>query len=130
MKVKNLTVMLLAVFVIAACAPAVEAEPTTGVKENNVAPEIVSDVEEDDPEIIAEASFINDIWPVIEEFALDAHGGEGGVFLENYDDILGYVIPGKPKESVLYKSLIGDEEHLMPPDGPLQMTLFNSSLIG
>lgn len=39
--------------------------------------------------------------------------------LENYDDIVGYVTPSNPEESVLYKSLIGDGEHLMPPDGPL-----------
>ena len=118
MKIKNLTVILLATLIIIACAPAVAAEPTE-VTENNTAPEIISDVEDNDSDTITEVSFTKDIWPVIEEFALDTHGGKGGIFLENYDDIAGYVIPGNPEESVLYKSLIGDGEIQMPPEGPL-----------
>ena len=49
MKTKNLTVILLAALIITACAPAVAAEPTE-VTENNTAPEIISDVEDNDPE--------------------------------------------------------------------------------
>lgn len=66
-----------------------------------------------------EVSFSQDIWPVIEEEALDAHGGSGGVFLESYDDIMKYIVPGNPGESMLYMALTGEGHKLMPPDGPL-----------
>jgi hypothetical protein len=72
-----------------------------------------------DESMAAEVSFSADVWPIIEEYALDAHGGKGGVFLESYDDILGYVTPGDPENSKLYKALIGDGAPQMPPDGPL-----------
>lgn len=69
----------------------------------------------------AEVSFSKDIWPVIQEFALPAHGtqAKGGVFLENYDDIMKYVIPGDPQASDLYKYLTGDGVPVMPPSGKL-----------
>lgn len=67
----------------------------------------------------AEVSFSADVWPIIEKYALNAHGGKGGVFLENYDDILLQVVPGDPESSMLYKVLIGDGAPLMPPGNPL-----------
>lgn len=67
----------------------------------------------------AEISFSKDVWPIIEKYALVAHGGKGGVFLESYNDISKYIVAGKPEESMLYKALIGDGLKRMPPDAPL-----------
>jgi hypothetical protein len=67
----------------------------------------------------AEVSFSKDIWPVVQKFALPAHGGRGGVFLESYNDIMKYVVPGKPEESVLMDALTGTNGHpVMPPGNP------------
>jgi len=67
----------------------------------------------------AEVSFSADVWPIIEEYALSAHGGNGGIFLENYEDISAQVVAGDPENSMLYKVLIGDGAPLMPPGNPL-----------
>jgi hypothetical protein len=67
----------------------------------------------------AGVSFRRDIMPVLEEFAARAHGGTGGVFLENYNDVMNYVVPGKPEESQLYKDITGDGTIQMPPRNPL-----------
>jgi len=60
-------------------------------------------------------SFSQDVWPIFEQYVVKAHGGKGGVFLESYDDIMKYVVPGDPENSMLYKSLIGDGVQRMPP---------------
>lgn len=69
----------------------------------------------------AEVSFSKDIYPVLEQFAFPSHStvGNGGVFLETYEDVLNYVVPGKPEESMLYKRLTGDGVGIMPPGGKL-----------
>lgn len=64
-------------------------------------------------------SFSKDVWPILEKYAVSAHGGKGGVYLENYDQIMKYVTPGDPENSMLYKVLIGDGVPQMPPDGKL-----------
>jgi aconitase A len=51
----------------------------------------------------AEVSFSKEIWPILQKYALAAHGGKGGVFLENYKDVMKYVVSGKPEESQLYQ---------------------------
>jgi hypothetical protein len=67
----------------------------------------------------SEVSFSKDIWPVLEKFALKAHGGKGGVFLESYSDVIKYVIPGNPDQSELYQELAGKGMPQMPPNNPL-----------
>lgn len=118
---KFLPVMLfIAAFTLTACAPAavapvaeattsatLAAQPTTAP----VQPTVMS--------AAVEISFSKDVWPIIEKYALAAHGGKGGVFLEKYNDILKYVVAGKPEESMLYKALIGDGLKRMPPAAPL-----------
>lgn len=129
MKNKSLALLIAGILVLSACAPA--------VAEEAAAPEVMKEeaalaeepaVEEATPveaapattdAMAAEISFSADIWPVIEQFALAAHGGKGGVFLESYEDILQYVVPGSPEESVLYKRLTGDGVPVMPPSGML-----------
>lgn len=73
---------------------------------------------EDEDHAVA-VSFQGDVWPIIEEYALNAHGGKGGIFLENYDDIVAQVVPEDPGNSLLYKVLIGDGAPQMPPGNPL-----------
>jgi hypothetical protein len=69
--------------------------------------------------MMTEVSFSQDVWPILEKYALAAHGGKGGVFLESYSDILANVEPGNPEGSLLYKALIGDGMKVMPPGNPL-----------
>lgn len=145
MKFKSGLILMAAVLLIAACsspAPAAETvmEDEMAVEEEVMTatePAAMEDVTEDamveapaeemaaddtmmaDESMTSEVSFSQDVWPIIEEYALAAHGGKGGVFLESYDDILNYVTPGDPENSMLYKSLIGDGMEQMPPNGPL-----------
>ncbi len=130
MKSKSLIVMLAAMLLIAACAPAApaaepvlaeeemmaESAPETEMEADEAANTTEMDSAED---MTAEVSFSQDVWPIIEEYALAAHGGKGGVFLESYADIMKYVTPGDPENSMLYKALIGDGVKQMPPDAPL-----------
>ena len=127
MKRTILTTFLAAGLLLAACAPAAvtdtvpatvdsamsaDKQPTSGSVNTPVA---VASADTASHEV----SFINDIWPVIEKYALSAHGGKGGVFLENYNDIMKYVVPGSPEQSELYKRLTADGVSIMPPSGPL-----------
>jgi len=143
MKMKVFTFMVISAILVVSCAPsniegssAVMVEEKSAMEDESVSEEVVVESEnaidkEEEPALdineTAEVSFNTDIWPIIESEALSAHGGDGGVFLESYEDILNYVVPGKPEESVLYQSLTGDGQQLMPPSGPLpdaQIQLF------
>jgi len=64
--------------------------------------------------------------PILERYALNAHGGKGGVFLERYADIMNYVEPGNPEGSYLYRALIGDDTAQMPPGNPLPDEIFQT----
>ena len=137
MKNKFGLILLITALALAACSPAVAVEETV-MEEPAVEEVMQSDTMENDAAaadaveeevmveettvedaMVDEVSFSTDVWPIIEEYALNAHGGKGGVFLESYDDILNYVVPGDPENSMLYKALIADGMQLMPPDGPL-----------
>jgi len=130
MKYRLLLISLAGVLLIAACAPTTSsvedltAEAVVETHEIDV-DEIASEEEEselDSPSIDSdnlEVSFSQDVWPILEKYALTAHGGKGGVFLESYEDILNYVEPGNPEGSLLYRALIGDGMPQMPPGNPL-----------
>ena len=119
--------MVLTGMFIAACAPAavmeakpvVAEQPTETVVAAEPTAETVPTAAPTKEVMPSEVSFSKDIWPVIESFALKAHGGTGGVFLESYEDIMKYVVPGDPKASMLYKRLTADGVAQMPPTGPL-----------
>jgi hypothetical protein len=121
MKRKLLYLLIVGVFVLGACAPA--------AVEEAVAPEVVEEAMEEEPtaapvvEVPAgeEVSFSEDLVPILEEWAYPAHStqGRGGVFLATYDDVMEYVIPGNPEESMFYRRLIGDGVPIMPPSGRL-----------
>lgn len=131
MKIKISGLIIMSALLLGACAGAA---PETAVEapaaESTAAPEVVEQPAQesmDESAAMVEApgdtaaavSFSADVWPILEKYALAAHGGNGGVFLESYDDILKYVTPGDPENSMLYKALIGDGMKRMPPDAPL-----------
>ena len=126
MKTKIYSLLIVTGLLLGACAPkavltpeaspeiVMEAEPTAAQ-----APTVAPAAAPTDAVMVAEVSFSKDIWPVVQQFALPAHGGRGGVFLESYNDILKYVVPGKPEESVLMDALSGTNGHpVMPPGNP------------
>ncbi len=118
MKMKLSGLVIIAALLLAACssaAPAVTAAPQAEQSGGAVASATTA-VESGSGTTV---SFSKDVWPIIEKYALSAHGGKGGVFLENYDQIMKYVTPGDPENSMLYKVLIGDGAPQMPPDGKL-----------
>lgn len=126
MKIKIFSLLVTTGLLLAACAPAAFSEPAPAPVEQatvevvEAAPAATAPIEVPTAEAAtAEVSFSKDIWPVIQKFALAAHGGKGGVFLESYADIMKYVVPGSPKESMLYKRLTADGVSQMPPSGPL-----------
>ncbi len=126
MKVRFITLLIAGALAVAACAPAAveapaveAAEPAEVMMPEAPAEEAMAEEAPADAAPASEVSFSADIWPVIEKFALAAHGGKGGVFLESYEDIMNYVVPGKPEESMLYKALTADGMKQMPPSGRL-----------
>jgi len=136
MKTKIFTLLFVGGLLLAACAPAAVIKPEPS-------PEIVMEVKPTTAPVptaapteavmTAEVSFSKDIWPVVQQFALPAHGGSGGVFLEKYEDIMKYVVPGKPEESVLMDALNGTNGHpVMPPGNPFPQAtiqLFNDWIL-
>lgn len=127
MKLKKMSVILLAAIMLASCstAPADEASAQPAVQEAAAPTDSTASasaaMEEEDAPASVMVSFSMDIMPVLVEFAQPAHSteGEGGVFLETYDDVMKYVIAGDPENSELYKRLTGDGVPIMPPSGKL-----------
>ena len=135
MKKKTILISIIFAAFLAACAPAqpaAEVEVPAPMEEemepvsDEAAPVEEADVPADAPGTTKEVSFSADVWPIIEKYALNAHGGKGGVFLESYDDIVKQVVPGDPANSRLYKVLIGDGAPQMPPGNPLPKELIQT----
>jgi hypothetical protein len=122
MKYRLFFLVVTGTFLIAACSPITSGveEPTGEVvvetPEAELEPAPESQSIDDD---MVEVSFSEDVWPILEKYALTAHGGKGGVFLESYADIMSYVEPGNPEGSLLYRALVGDGMQKMPPGNPL-----------
>ena len=127
MKKKSILAIVLVALIVAACsssAPTAQpaqsdttssaavVEATTVTAQDQAA---ANDTTTTDASAQATVSFSQDVWPIFEQYVVKAHGGKGGVFLENYNDILNYVVPGDPENSMLYKALIGDGARRMPP---------------
>ena len=136
MKKRLFLLIFASVFLLAACSPDTSVVEEPVVEIEVAAPEIPAEEpvsEEAEPaeeptgktEEMTEVSFSEDVWPILEKFALAAHGGKGGVFLESYTDIMNYVEPGDPEGSLLYQALIGDGMKQMPPGNPLPDELIN-----
>ena len=129
MKCRLFLLTIVGVFLIAACSSGISnsEEPAVNVVEaleieieETVSDEVDSDMSASSIDSDMEGvSFSQEVWPIIKEYALTAHGGKGGVFLENYTDIMNYVESGDPEGSYLYRALIGDGVDQMPPGNPL-----------
>jgi len=130
MKYRLLLIILTGTLVIAACSTTTSRVEEQAAKTVVETPEIEVDenaseeveLAQDSPSIdddMVEVSFSQDVWPILEKYALAAHGGKGGIFLESYEDILSYVEPGNPESSLLYRALIGEGMPQMPPGNPL-----------
>ena len=119
--------LIISALAVSACAPSAPNQPlpteqpvsTTSTSLPQATEAAAPAVAIAEPANTDRVSFSKDVWPILEKYALAAHGGKGGVFLESYEDVSKYVVPGKPEESLLYKSLIGDGVKRMPPDAPL-----------
>ena len=116
------------ILILSACAPTAVKNTTPAVVESTsfssatntpVAKVAPSATTPPQPSAVAEVSFSKDIWPVLEKFATAAHGGTGGVFIENYQDVMKYIVPGNPEKSQLYNELTGNGYKQMPPGNPL-----------
>lgn len=128
MKKKTILMGIIFAAILAACAPAQPSaevdvpavmEEEAAAVEEEAAPVAEAEVPADAEGMTGEVSFSADVWPIIEKYALNAHGGKGGVFLESYDDIMKQVVPGDPASSMLYKVLTGNGAPQMPPGNPL-----------
>lgn len=127
MKIKTLSLIVLATILVAACSTSPNVETTSAPVTEQQTITAATDSQENtasnsgDSSTAAEVSFSKDIFPVIQQFALPAHGQQqkGGISLANYEDIMEYVVPGDPAASELYKRLIGDGVPVMPPTGKL-----------
>jgi len=127
MKIKVLSLIVLTTMLVAACSstPSTEATAAPTAEQQATAAETSSEQnmtgDETDSAMAVEVSFNSDIFPVIQEFALPAHGQQqkGGVSLASYEEIMMYVVPGDPAASELYKRLTGDGVPVMPPSGKL-----------
>ncbi|NMC46408.1 MAG: hypothetical protein GYA52_06200 [Chloroflexi bacterium] len=127
MKIKTLSLILFATMLIAACSSSPNgADTSVPIVEQQTATVVNSNQENaagssDDSSMATEVSFSQDIFPVIQQFALPAHGQQqkGGVSLASYEDIMQHVVPGDPAASELYKRLTGDGVPVMPPSGKL-----------
>ncbi len=126
MKMKSILAIVLAALFVAACsssAPTAQAAATdtassTAVMEATIPADnqaAATDTTAAGTDLQVTVSFSQDVWPILEQYAVAAHGGKGGVFLESYSDIMNYVVPGDPENSMLYKALIGDGVDRMPP---------------
>ena len=121
-KIQLVSVVLLAGMLLAACASpqapeAVSEQPA--VQEEVQAEEQQQSSAAEESAVDAEVSFSKDVYPILEQFGSDHFAGKAGVFLKTYADVMKFVVPGNPEESVLYKVLIGDGVPQMPPEGKL-----------
>jgi hypothetical protein len=128
MKKNSILAIVLVALLVAACSssaptaepvqsdmPAMAEATATKANEPAAATEPTSADTSMDTSTEAAVSFSQDVWPIFEQFAVQAHGGKGGVFLESYDDIMNYVVPGDPENSMIYKVITGNGAQRMPP---------------
>ena len=72
----------------------------------------------------SKVSFRQDVLPVFDQSCVNCHGGEGGLYLDNYDHVMAggedgpVVIPGKPSQSMLVQKIDGTSQPRMPLGGP------------
>ena len=110
-KISMFVLLIIVVLAVSACG----STPTTP----SSTPTETSTSSSSEGSSVAEVSFSQDILPVLNKFAGRAHGNNGGVNLETYDNVMKVVVPGSPEESKLYQALTGNGMPQMPPSGKL-----------
>ena len=66
-------------------------------------------------------SYRRDIQPILDGECVSCHGGQAGLYLDSYDNLMvggaggKIVIPGDPQASELVRSIKGLGQPLMPP---------------
>ncbi len=72
----------------------------------------------------ATTSYRLDIQPILDRECVACHGGQGGLSLETYDNLMAgtprgaVVVPGDPQTSELARRIRGEGQLRMPPSGP------------
>ena len=75
------------------------------------------------PGVGAAVSFRQDVLPVLRQRCAGCHGGQAGLYLDNYDSVTattldrGIIVPGNPGESILVKRVRGEVQPRMPLGG-------------
>ena len=95
MKIKTLSLIVLATILVAACSTSPNVETTSAPVTEQQTITAATDSQENtasnsgDSSTAAEVRFSKDIFPVIQQFALPAHGQQqkGGISLANYEEI-------------------------------------------
>ncbi len=70
----------------------------------------------------ASISFGKDILPILTSQCGSCHGGQGGLWLTTYEQVMvggqsgAVVVPGKPDQSLLYQRITGEKQPQMPLD--------------
>ncbi len=126
MKTKFSVLIIIAALFLAACSSAAPVAATSTAQVEPTSEASTSATVAVDSAAGTTVSFSKDVWPILEKYAVSSHGGKGGVYLENYDQIMKYVKPGDPENSTLYKVLIGDGVPQMPPEGKLPDNLIQT----
>lgn len=71
----------------------------------------------------AQVSYRQQIQPLLDRECVGCHGGQAGLFMDSYDNLMAggpagkIVIPGDPGDSVLVRRIRGLSQPHMPPDG-------------
>ncbi len=72
----------------------------------------------------AQVSYSQEIQPILDRACVVCHGGQGGLFVDSYDNLMAggasgkVVVPGEPESSELVRRIRGSSLPLMPPGEP------------
>lgn len=77
----------------------------------------------------SQVSFATSVQPIFNQNCVACHSGNQAPDLRSANSFTqlmnGYVVPGNPENSILYKSLIGQGAPLMPPNGAINQSKIN-----
>ena len=127
-------VVLCLAFALPACGPSGGKATTTGsamhsgapmmVRIQSSPPPTVTVVPTVGPNSAQSVSFSQDIQPIFTSQCGSCHGGQGGLWLLSYEQVMRggssgpVIVPGKPDESQLYRRITGTTTPAMPLNSP------------
>lgn len=103
--------------------PAPGRMPGPGGIDNSGSPPEVTPAPTATPGGSAEVSYSREIQPILDRDCVGCHGGQAGLFMDSYDNLMAgsaggkVVIAGDPDGSLLVRSIRGDGRSRMPPGG-------------